>query len=188
MYPSVLVFQDTAGSFVVTLSPGQIRTITASTSQIESIQAQLDRADQKDWISWALVADGATSPPAAVRVVNGDTLPLKEGMPIASVGGLIVRATAASIDHAKVLGIVVSSGDPGQTALIRTAGVVERPDWSDVIEEDGGMLASEDYYLSLVPGNITRVPPSAQGTSSALIGTTLSTTQLELRLSFPFLQ
>lgn len=185
---SVQVFQDLDSSIVISIAPSQVKTVRVSTAQVEAIQAQLDAATAANQLSWMVVADGATSPPATVRVINGDTVTLTFGTPIASVGGSIVRASAASLDHAKVLGIVVGAGAPGQFALIRTTAVVEAADWTGAVESGDPLQASTDYYLALTPGKITPTPPTSPGTSIALIGTTISPTQLELRLGFPVLQ
>lgn len=121
---------------------------------------------------------------------NGDVVALELGMVVASVGGAFVRARADSMVHSMVQGIAVARADLTLESHVIMFGHVNFPIevWEAVVEEPGGLVPSSRYFLSVVPGKITSVPPTGAGTFVVPVGTAFSTTKFVMRALHSIMQ
>ncbi len=103
----------------------------------------------------------------SVLLTNGESDSIRIGQPVYISGENTCRlAKADSEDKARVCGLVKSGAvDGGNVGAIAIRGLLEATadQWDTVTGEHGGLLPGADYYLSSVPGGLTRSAPSSVG-------------------------
>jgi hypothetical protein len=100
------------------------------------------------------------------QIINGDLVPIVNGMPITIVGNNTAkRSSAASTAFSTVDGIVFVGAAQTLNMMVRAAGLLElaTADWDLVTGGSGGLLPGVPYYLGTTPGSLTTTPPWQDG-------------------------
>lgn len=129
------------------------------------------------------------SGPSITWRINGDSVTLIPGTPVACPAERLVRAHATSLTHASVVGIVATAGEPTIVTSIVRAGpaVLTADQWDAVTGETGGLTAGAVYYLDSTQGRLTRTPMSVLGYSSTEVGRAANSSVLLVDISKPLL-
>jgi len=96
-------------------------------------------------------------------------------------------ANASAASSASCIGLTMTGSTVGATTLVQAGGVVtlSAASWDAVAGTTGGLIFNHLYFLSLVNGQITDVPPVAVGQFVVFLGIGISTTQLRLIVQPP---
>lgn len=121
---------------------------------------------------------------------NGGSIVI--GAPVYSVSaGNVDKAKSDALATSEVIGCVADvSISASAVGNIQTRGTVTATtgQWDAVAGTSGGLAANTIYYLDpATAGKITSTAPTTVGQLVVRIGKALSTTQLELDISFPVL-
>lgn len=157
--------------------------IHVSVAQLELLTNQLAYAAAAGQINWK-ISDGIALIDFFIST-NGDTVTLIPGMPVVILNNRVVRATATSMAHSHVQGLITKGGDIALSVQVQYTGfyMATVTEWANIVDEPQGLVPDNNYFLSIVPGKITVTPPSAEGLNVVSIGRAISATELILNLS-----
>ena len=102
----------------------------------------------------------------------------------------VAKAVASGVSTSVILGLAQASVSAGATGSIQTSGVLAltTTQWDAVAGTTGGLVAGTTYFLSpSTAGNITSTVPTTVGQTVAIVGTALSTTELNITPTQPIL-
>lgn len=146
-----------------------------------SLQAKLREHDD------ALNALEGGPAPVGISAINGDSVELVPGTPVACglTDGSVRRGWATSQAQSSILGLVLVGA--AQTLEVRFvpdgALTLTTAQWDAVTGAAGGLTPGARYYLDDVEqGRFTTSPPTAPGTSIVAIGRALSEIVLVLHI------
>ena len=130
---------------------------------------------------------GPPGPPGSGTVFSAvASVDLKAGQAVYANGlGQLALATATIYGTTKVLGLVVADTATGFVADV-TASVLTLTDWTPVTGAST-LTAGAQYYLDLTVGSLSTVAPSSTGQALVFVGKAISTTTIEVSVSFPIL-
>lgn len=138
-----------------------------------------------------LQAGDSISDPDTFAFVNDEAGSVVCGMPIyADAAGGAKKGIATGVATAKLIGLVasvtVATTASGQA---QAEGIMSltTAQWDAVTGLSGGLTFNTTYYLDTTAGKITATAPSTPGQTVVEIGTALSTTDLDIRLTSPIL-
>ena len=135
----------------------------------------------------------AANTPSIRSVTNGEaSAAITIGMPIyASAADTVKRAQANGKATSRLAGVgydsTIASSGVGNIAqsgvLIATTG-----QWDAVANTAGGLIFNTVYFVDpATPGKITSTPPTTVGQCVVVVGTAISSTELELQIGQPIL-
>lgn len=119
---------------------------------------------------------------------NGNANTIVIGTPVYanSTAGEVDEAQADAAATKDVLGLVAQTSiAAAASGAIQSDGVLEATtgEWDAVTGDTGGLTAGAKYYLdAATAGMLTTTPPSGAGEFIAMVGTGLSTTQMEISI------
>ena len=107
----------------------------------------------------------------------------------------VKRANAAAPLSAKVRGLAMRSAMPGTAVPVQADGsfTATKQEWDEVLGVDvadpgytpTGLVAQQDYWLSITDGIITTTPPVSSGNSIVYLGTADSPETMDLDMDRP---
>ena len=107
----------------------------------------------------------------------------------------VKRANAAAPLSAKVRGLAMRSAVPGAAIPIQADGsfTATKQEWDEVLGVDvaapgytpAGLVAQQDYWLSITDGVISTTPPGGSGNSMVYLGTADSPETMDLDMDRP---
>jgi hypothetical protein len=122
----------------------------------------------------------------SVLLTNGESDSIRIGQPVYISGENTCRlAKADGEDKIRVCGLVKSVAiNGGNVGAIAIRGSLEATadQWDAVTGEHGGLLSGADYYLSSVPGGLTRSAPLSVGQFVVPVGVAQSHRGLLLQI------
>jgi hypothetical protein len=128
-----------------------------------SVESRASNALVRDFVSEVTVdtdyriPDQRPPPPNIIFTATaGESLEV--GMPVYMSNGILRKAYSISDPFSDVVGIIVSGAAVGDTAGYTTDGAIQRSDWTS-ISGSARLEVGATYYLSAIPGRITKVPP-----------------------------
>jgi hypothetical protein len=119
-----------------------------------------------------------------------DLLP---GTPVRSTGaapeeGEVRRAHADNVANVYCVGLVQSNSAIEKPVHVQYAGVLDLPtaEWDAITGDLGGLDSNKPYYLgAAMPGKLTKVKPSSEGTFALKVGVALTTTSFLIQIGEP---
>lgn len=107
----------------------------------------------------------------------------------------VKRANAAAPLSAKVRGLAMRSAVPGAAIPVQADGsfTATKQEWDEVLGVDvaapgytpAGLVAQQDYWLSITDGVISTTPPGGSGNSMVYLGTADSPETMDLDMDRP---
>ncbi len=114
---------------------------------------------------------------------NAGIVAIAAGQPVNVGAGGVVLADASD-GTLPAVALATEAVAVGVVGTFQTEGILDLADWSDALESGNAVLVpGTDYFLSLVTGKLTATVPAGSGQLVQLIGTAVSTTELDLRIS-----
>lgn len=139
-----------------------------------------------DWQILTTMPPPPPENPITFNMTNNSAQPTIKGNPLAANGILAENDITA---RANVVAMVTVPGNPGQPTTVQSSGKITMTtvEWSLVVEDPGGLVAGNRYYLSSFTGKITAVKPTTPGSWIVNMGQAISTTDFVLQIQEPVL-
>lgn len=124
-------------------------------------------------------------PPTVTTAENKDVDTIHCGSPVAahSSGAGIVRASSVA-PGAFAMGVSIVTRVKQQACDVIVGGVVRQDNWTNVTGTVF-LVPRATYFLSHAPGQLLSVPPTTAGTLLQVVGTSVSETELAVRIAQP---
>jgi hypothetical protein len=123
---------------------------------------------------------------SSMLLTNGEVEPIRIGQPVYVSGNNTCRLAEVGIDEkTRVFGLVKSPRiDPTYRGEVAIHGVLEATteQWDAVTTDSGGLIPGASYYLSTLPGGLTKTVPFVAGHFVVPVGIAQSSCEFLLQV------